>query len=256
LTGPRRLHATFHEKPWGSTDLAPWFPKSEKKIGEVWFGADQNPRILVKFIFTTDKLSIQVHPPGKTEMWHILRAQPGARLALGFREPISRQKLRESAESGEIETLLRWFPVEAGETYFTPAGTVHAIGPGIALCEIQQNFLVTYRLYDYGRPRDLHLDAAAEVAHLGIHPGASQALESSAGRQLLVRSEYFETERLEIAKPTIEIAGPALLVFVEGCGTIAREPFHAGEVWQLPEGAWRLQNEAPVRVLRVRGPEL
>ena len=256
MTVPRRLQATFHEKPWGSTNLEPWFPKSEKKIGEIWFGADENPPILVKFIFTTDKLSIQVHPPGKTEMWHILRAEPGARIALGFREPISRRKLRESAESGEIEGLLQWFPVKAGETYFTPPGTVHAIGPGLALCEIQQNFLVTYRLYDYGRPRELHLDAAEEVSHLGVHPGASRSLESSAGRRLLVRCEHFETELVEIRETAIEIAGPAVLVFVEGGGAIGGEPFRAGEVWHVPESAWRLESKSPVRALRVRGPGL
>ena len=75
---------------------------------------------------------------GKTEMWHILRAEPGAEIALGFREPITRERLGESARSGEIEQLLRWIPVQPGETYFTPAHTVHAIGGGLVLCEIQQ----------------------------------------------------------------------------------------------------------------------
>lgn len=255
MTQPRRLHASFHEKPWGSADLEPWFPRSEKKIGEVWFGAEENPSILVKFIFTTDKLSIQVHPPGKTEMWHILRAEPDARIALGFREPISRQQLRESAESGEIENLLRWLPVRAGETYFTPPGTVHAIGSGVTLCEIQQNFLVTYRLYDYGRPRDLHLDQAAEVANLGKHPGASMPLESIPGRTLLVCCEYFETELLT-APPRAGAAGSHLLVFLEGRGAVAGVPFQAGETWLVPENAspLDLRSEGAFRALRVREP--
>ena len=130
MTRPVRLKATFQEKIWGSTNLEPWFPRSDKKIGEVWFTAESAIPVLVKFLFTSDKLSVQVHPAGaqgKTEMWHILRAEPGSQIALGFREPVSRERLREAARSGEIERLLHWVPVSAGETYFTPARTVHAI---------------------------------------------------------------------------------------------------------------------------------
>ena len=115
----------------------------------------------MKLLFTSERLSVQVHPDdgedgprGKTEMWHILEAEPGAAIALGFREPITRERLREATRTGEIERLLNWMPVKAGETYFTPAHTVHAIGAGIVLCEIQQNSDVTYRLWDYGRPRE------------------------------------------------------------------------------------------------------
>ena len=103
---------------------------------------------------------------GKTEMWHILRADPGAQIALGFRRPITPERLRGASISGEIEQLLHWVDVQPGQTFFTPAGTVHAIGAGIALCEIQQHSDVTYRLYDYGRPRELHLDKAADVSNL------------------------------------------------------------------------------------------
>ena len=133
----------------------------------------------MKLLFTSERLSVQVHPDdgedgprGKTEMWHILRAEPGATIALGFREPITRERLRGIRRSGEIEQLVHWIPVQAGETYFTPAHTVHAIGGGIVLCEIQQISDVTYRLYDYGRPRELHLDKAAPISDLGAHPGA------------------------------------------------------------------------------------
>ncbi len=152
----------------------PWYLNSaQKKIGEVWFEADLP--LLVKFVFTSERLSVQVHPNdefaaahensrGKTEMWYVLRADPGARLAIGFREAISRERLRESALSGEIEQLLNWIEVQAGDAFFVPAGTVHAIGGGLALCEIQQHSDITYRLYDYGRPRELHLDKAMQVA--------------------------------------------------------------------------------------------
>ncbi len=257
---PTRLKTTFLEKVWGSTALAPWFPNPQNKIGEVWFTAEQRLPVLVKFLFTSDKLSVQVHPDGpqgKTEMWHILRAEPGARIALGFREPLSRERLREAAQTGEIERLLHWFPVSAGETYFTPARTVHAIGGGIALCEIQQFSDVTYRLYDYGRPRELHLDQAVAISDLGAHPGGSQPRALPGGRKSLVRCEYFETEMIELAKLAgpVEIEGPALLIFIEGSGRVAGEVFQLGEVWQLPAGAWRLDAAStPVRALRVMAP--
>jgi mannose-6-phosphate isomerase len=257
---PTRLKATFYEKVWGSTAIEPWFPKPENKIGEVWFTAEQQLPVLVKFLFTSGKLSVQVHPGGprgKTEMWHILRAEPGAQIALGFREPVSRERLREAARSGEIERLLHWFPVSAGETYFTPARTVHAIGAGIALCEIQQYSDATYRLYDYGRPRELHLDQALAISDLGDHPGASQAMALPGGRKRLVRCEYFETELIEMAAPmqSIEIEGSALLIFIEGSGNLAGEAFQMGEVWLLPAGTWPLDLQStPVRVLRVIAP--
>ena len=222
--------------------------------------AEQQLPVLVKFLFTSDKLSVQVHPDGpqgKTEMWHILRAEPGSQIALGFREPVSRERLREAARSGEIERLLHWVPVSAGETYFTPARTVHAIGGGIALCEIQQFSDVTYRLYDYGRPRELHLDQAVAISDLGNHPGASKAMALSDGRKQLVRCEYFETELLEMMGPMrpIEIEGSALLIFIEGSGKLAGETFQMGEVWLMPAGTWRLDFQStPVRALRVVAP--
>jgi len=260
LTRPARLKATFLERVWGSTALEPWFPKPTSKIGEVWFTAEEQLPVLVKFLFTSDKLSVQVHPDGpqgKTEMWHILRAEPGSRIALGFREPVSRERLREAAASGEIERLLHWFPVSAGETYFTPARTVHAIGGGIALCEIQQYSDVTYRLYDYGRPRELHLDQAVAISDLGDHPGASHAKTLPGGRKVLVSCAYFETELLELAGPadSIEIEGSRLLIFIEGSGCLAGQTFQMGEVWLMPAGTWPLDvNAAPVRALQVSVP--
>ncbi len=118
-----------------------------------------NLPLLIKFLFTTEALvRFRCIPEGKTEMWHILAAEPGAKIAAGFRVPITEQKLRESAVSGEIEELLEWFEARPGDTFFIPAGTVNAIGAGLTLCEIQQWSDVTYRLFDYGRPREMHLD--------------------------------------------------------------------------------------------------
>jgi len=264
---PTRLEPSFHEKIWGTADLEPWFPRAEKKIGEVWFPPPPELPILVKFLFTSARLSVQVHPPdeyarrhehsaGKTEMWHILRAAPGGEIALGFREPITRDRLRESAASGEIEKLLRWIPVHAGETYFTPAGTVHAIGGGLALCEIQQLSDVTYRLYDYGRPRELHLDKGAGVAHLGPHAGAAVPTHIGPDHKLLARCPYFETESLSIAvERQYAFARPHLLILLDGRGRFGDLSCRAGEVWFAAAGAgFTIEPATPLRLLRTSLP--
>jgi mannose-6-phosphate isomerase len=240
-----RLTPVSKEKVWGSTQLEPLFPNSEKKIGEVWFeGAHELP-VLIKFLFTSEKLSVQVHPDdayarqhhdsrGKTEMWHVLRAEPGAQIAAGFRETITPQRLRDASLSGEIENLLQWFDASAGDTFFIPAGTVHAIGAGLTLCEIQQYSDVTYRLYDYGRPRELHLDRAADVSNLGPH-GARRWAEG----EILVSCPYFTTSRLRISAPTRHLPSSRsaeLLVVTEGSGHIDGHPTKAGDVWYLEAG--------------------
>src|SRR5262249_32059318 len=104
---------------------------------------------------------------GKTEMWHVVAAEPRAQVAVGFQEPLSRARLREASLTGEIERLLTWHDAKPGDTFFLPAGTVHAIGEGLVICEIQQYSNITYRLYDYGRPRELHLDHGVDVSDLG-----------------------------------------------------------------------------------------
>src|SRR5947208_12359387 len=113
-----RLTPSLRERVWGRTRLAPWYPDSATPIGESWFLADRELPLLVKLIFTSERLSVQVHPDdgedgprGKTEMWHILEAAPGAAIALGFREPITRQQRVEAARSGRIEQLVNWTPV-------------------------------------------------------------------------------------------------------------------------------------------------
>jgi mannose-6-phosphate isomerase len=249
----RRLESTALEKVWGTPDTEPWYPRSERKIGEVWFTAPEEPRLLVKFVFTSASLSVQVHPPdspsglGKTEMWHILRAAPGARLALGFEHPASRDQVREAAISGEIEQLLRWYPAHPGDTFFVPAGTVHAIGGGLALCEIQQNSDVTYRLYDYGRPRELHLDESLRVADLGWYTGP----EVPAG------CPYFRTESIATAAPVAYEAGPhaEFLICLEGEGLFGTEPFAPGQVWIASAGTMcAIQPLGQVRLLRTHVP--
>ncbi len=241
---PIRLTPSLREKVWGRTCLAPWFPDSENPIGEAWFLTSRELPLLVKLIFTSERLSVQVHPDdgedgprGKTEMWYILDAEPGAAIALGFRQPITRQRLLESTRTGEIERLINWIPVKPGETYFTPAHTVHAIGAGIVLCEIQQNSDVTYRLWDYGRPRELHVEKAVALAGLGVHPGAVQPAALGGGREELVRSKHFVTELVRLKAGTACTPAPEecqLWISVEGRGTIGGEAFQTGEVWLLP----------------------
>jgi mannose-6-phosphate isomerase len=245
LKSPLRLTPSPREKVWGRKQLAPWFPNSERNIGEVWFLAKRELPLLVKLLLTSEKLSIQVHPDdgegvnrGKTEMWHILEAETGAQIALGFRESISRERLREACISGEIEQLMNWFPVKAGETYFTPAHTVHAIGAGIVLCEIQQHSDVTYRLWDYGRAREIHLEQGVAVADVGVHPGSVSPVPIEKGRDLLVRSRHFVTEAVCLLPGASYQPSPEpcqLLIVVEGRGAIGGEPIKTGEVWYLSE---------------------
>src|ERR1035438_7886254 len=152
----------------------------------------RNPMAMVAPGAASRMCHISVLPRGKTEMWHILEAAPGATIAMGFREPITRERLWEATRTGEVEHLLRWAPVEAGETYLIPAHTVHAIGAGIVLCEIQQNSDVTYRLWDYGRPREIHVEKAVPICDLGVHPGASRAVPVSEGREEVARSKHLD----------------------------------------------------------------
>ncbi len=244
-----RLTPSFKEKVWGSTRLEPLFLNSPKKIGEVWFEGVDNLPVLIKFLFTTEKLSVQVHPDdeyarkhhnsrGKTEMWHVLAAEPGAQIAAGFREPITPGRLREASLSGEIENLLQWFDAAPGDTFYIPAGTVHAIGAGLTLCEIQQHSDITYRLYDYGRPRELHLDRAVEVSRLGPCP-ARQESSKNTQLDLLVSCPYFTTFRLWIPNGEKYIAPASrteILVLIEGSGTMEGQSIKVGDVWYLEAG--------------------
>jgi len=236
-----RLTPRFVPKVWGSTHLKPWFPDSVDKIGEVWFEGAAYLPLLIKFLFTTEPLSVQVHPEGKTEMWHILAAEPGAKIAAGFRQPITPERLRASALSGEIEELLEWHEARPGDTFFIPAGTVHAIGAGLALCEIQQWSDVTYRLFDYGRPRELHLDEGVRVSRLGPHAARQNAREG-----VLVSCPFFTTQRLQVAGTVSRKA--RMIAVLDGNLEIDGHAANAGEVWHsdADHGALELRGQATV----------
>lgn len=239
---PQRLPSTVLEKVWGALETEPWFRNPEgRKIGEIWFSASDSLPILVKLLFTSDNLSVQVHPQdeyarkhhqprGKTEIWHILRAEADSKVAIGLREKLTPDRLRAAALSGEIMDLLNWMPARVGDTFFVPAGAVHAIGAGLALCEIQQRSDVTYRLYDYGRPRELHLDHALAVC---------LPEPFSARTALPFECQYFRAEPL-IVNGRMPVRPPernTIYVALSGEGSIAGEPFRAGEAWEIPGGA-------------------
>ena len=254
---PKRIEPEFVERVWGRTDLSPLFGPQEKRIGEVWFPLPGDFPLLVKFIFTSERLSVQVHPRdeyarihensrGKTEMWHILSAEPDSTIAVGFRQPVDTATLRSAIADGSIVDLLNWIPAKTGETVFTPAGTVHAIGAGIALCEIQQNSDVTYRLYDYGRPRALHLEKGLEVLDPVPYEGRCP---------LPVACEYFFTEKLDVAEPqSSELDQEYLLIPIAGTGLLAGQKFEAGQVWNVPAGtgAIAVEPHGAAQILRTR----
>ncbi len=198
-----KLERRYVEKPWGRTQLSSLFdPPAGKRIGEVWFTDEAERPLLAKYIFTSERLSIQVHPNdeqararglshGKTECWYIIDAEPGATLGLGFIRQIGAEELREAALDGSIEHLIDWRPVSAGDFVFVPSGTVHAIGAGVSLLEFQQNSDVTYRLYDYGRPRELHLADAVAVASRSPFPDRLARHVSGNEQQTLVDGPHF-----------------------------------------------------------------
>lgn len=263
---PVRLTPSLREKVWGKTKLTPWFPDSAQPIGEAWYLAERELPLLVKLIFTSERLSVQVHPDdgedgprGKNEMWHILEAEAGASIALGFREPLTRERLLETTRTGEIEQLLNWIPVRPGETYYTKAHTVHAIGAGLVLCEIQQHCDITYRLWDYGRPREIHVEKAVPISDLTVHSGASRPEPIGHGRESLVRSRHFITESLRLQPgaahtPTAEVC--QLWICLEGQAVIGGEPVRQGEVWLLPESGAQpeLRAQSSARFLRTYVP--
>jgi mannose-6-phosphate isomerase len=198
------LERHFVEKPWGREDIPAVFgAPAGQRIGEVWYEAPDGAPLplLVKWLFTSEKLSIQVHPSdeqalarglssGKEECWYIVDAEPGAVLGIGTTQTLTADELRAASLSGEIEGLMDWKPVQAGDYFYIPAGTVHAIGAGITLVEVQQYADITYRLYDYGRPRELHLDDGVAVSKAA--PYADPRSGKAKGNTQLVDGPYFK----------------------------------------------------------------
>jgi mannose-6-phosphate isomerase len=197
-------------KPWGRTDIPEQFGgASDERLGEIWFqredGGTDDP-LLVKYLFTSERLSVQVHPDdaaarqaghprGKDEAWVVLDAEPGASIGIGLNRSVSPEELRAAALDGSVACLLEWRQVEKGDVFYSPAGTIHSIGAGLTLLEVQQNCDITYRLYDFGRSRELHLDEGVTAARTDSDVGRSVERPLADGRSIIVQGPKFILER-------------------------------------------------------------
>lgn len=165
--------------------------------------------LLIKVIFAREKLSVQVHPDdamaqkygfprGKTECWYALAADPGAQVAVGLEPGTDLNQIEKKIQDGTLESSLKMLSVAAGDTIFVDAGTVHAIWPGSILLETQQNCDLTYRMYDYGRPRELHIEKSLEATKLKTRAGKVEP-KTLDGRTVLIDADYFRVERVPVA---------------------------------------------------------
>lgn len=233
------------EKPWGRKKLPAPFSNPAKErsraVGEIWFDMPgQSLDLMIKYIFTSEKLSIQVHPSdqqakilrqpkGKEECWYILHAEPNATLGVGTTRPLSDGELRAASLTGEIEQLLDWKPVSAGDFFYIPAGTVHAIGAGVSLIEIQQNADITYRLYDYGRPRELHLDEGVAVSNARPYDQKLFSHLDTSDRQTVVQGPKFNLELCRSNIVSLAGRGPHYIIPLQGNIDFGDETASPGE---------------------------
>jgi mannose-6-phosphate isomerase len=248
LTGDECLVATG---PHAGKTLGCLFGESSEAMLGAGAPSPASP-LLIKVIFAREKLSVQVHPDdrlaqkygqprGKSECWYVLAAGPGAQVAAGLKPGVTLDEVKEGIQAGTLEESLNLLPVAAGELIFVDAGTVHAIWPGSILLETQQNCDLTYRMYDYGRGRELHIDKALEATRLTTRAGKVPA-RVLADRAILVDEEYFRVERIPVdgsrtsASPADEDKahrGLAYLFAAAGSGRI-HSPCKSFEPVELP----------------------
>jgi len=243
--------------------------------------------LLVKFIFPEEKLSVQVHPDdayaakheqaqggrGKTEMWYAMRARPGAEVLVGLKPEVTRENFTRAIAEGTAENSLVRVPISQGDAIFVPAGTAHTIGPGLVLCEIQEQSDLTYRVYDYnrrdanGRARELHIEKALEVMRFGRQVGGKIEpvclREDGTEKTYFVSCPYFETARWEFSGPVpMEPSAESfeLLIVLEGSGAICwqseRVDYGPAQVWMIPAGLGKFQvaPSEPTALLRTFVP--
>jgi mannose-6-phosphate isomerase len=203
--------------------------------------------LLVKTLFPREKLSVQVHPNdaqagalgmgrGKTECWYVLSAEPGAELALGFRGEISNEEIKAAIADGTLEGKLNYLQVKAGDMVFVDAGTVHSIGPGMVILETQEYSDITYRLYDFGRPRELHVDAGLAVTRTSSSAGLVKPVAME-GYTRLVASDYFVVDRFTATEAGVALglSGKMQMLFALGEGVSAE-----GEAGSVGLDPWRV----------------
>jgi mannose-6-phosphate isomerase len=299
--GPIPLTPIFQERIWGVGALPAWYnrPTHLGPIGEVWltaetclspegqslatltqlypeaFGAgnDATFPLLMKILLPREKLSVQVHPNdleaqalgqprGKTECWYILSAEPDATVAVGLKSPLTADQLRTAIEDQTLEDHLNYIPVRAGDMVFVDAGTVHAIGPGMVVLETQQYSDVTYRLYDYGRPRELHVDAGLAVSKTSTNAGLI-APKSMVSFVRLVASDYFLVDRFIVTEELpADLGLPShlqiLVALSEGCVVTAdalpATTLRAGHAVLLPAEGISYTLEGTGDVIRIAQP--
>jgi mannose-6-phosphate isomerase len=228
LTGPESVVETG---PMAGRTLAAVAAEAGESLLGVAGGAEFP--LLVKLLFPNDKLSVQVHPDdaqaqamgqprGKTECWYVLKAEPGAAIALGLKRGASAEAIRTAIADGTMEEWMEWVPVEAGDMVFVDAGTVHAIGPGVVLLETQQTCDVTFRMYDYGRPRELHVEQALGVMKLETAAGKVAPVVMD-GFVRLIEQKYFVVDRYEVGKwgeVIVPAEGAGCLVGLSGAAAV------------------------------------
>ena len=199
-----KLATKIVDKPWGRRGIDARFGVDpDRQVGEIWFEppAGRQLDVMAKYLFTTERLSIQVHPDdptarkrgyprGKDECWIVLDVADNAELGIGTVREASAGEVMESARDGSIVDLLDWKRPSKGDFIYNPAGTIHALGPGLTVLEIQQAVDLTYRLFDYGRPRELHLEEASDVVEPKPH---ANRLDTQVGTEskLLVDGPHF-----------------------------------------------------------------
>lgn len=252
IDAPMILPTSILEKVWGCDRLpAPFVAPEGLRVGEIWFEPpSQLPDLLVKYLFTSEKLSIQCHPDaaqaqalgagrtGKDECWLVVAADPGATLGIGFNREIDADTMREAALDGSIEDLMTWHQVQAGDFFYIPAGTVHAIGPGCSIIEVQQNEDITYRLYDYGRDRELHLDEGLQVARGTPYDMALHQRLPASGHVTLVDGPKFRLDLVDGVPDQALLysyACPSLVVPIAGEVLVNGEVVSPGECAYSPD---------------------
>ena len=245
-----RLSENRVAKPWGRTDLPEQFGGTVgEPLGEIWFqrkDGETDP-LLVKYLFTSERLSVQVHPEdeaargaghlrGKDEAWIVLDAAPDACIGIGLKRPATAADLKAAAHDGSIVDLLDWRAARPGDAYYSPAGTLHSIGPGLTLLEVQQNCDITYRLYDFGRPRELHLEDGIAVADLKARVARSREQPLEQGRSIVTQGPKFTLERWvlggRIGASALE---PMWLIPIRGAISSGVTKLDPGSVWIATE---------------------
>lgn len=246
LTMLQRLEKIVVEKPWGRTDIPKEFGEfGGQRIGEIWFAhpdGDAAP-FMIKFLFTSERLSIQVHPDnaaaqaaglprGKEECWLVLDARPGAELGVGLNGEITREELHDAALDGSIVDRIDWRRSKTNDFVYNQAGTIHAIGPGLTIVEIQQNVDCTYRIYDYGRARELHLDEGLKVSSLRpSHDPRDQSVDPTKNAMLVDGPHFRVLQLADQIDPAIvsgNIDDWTVVPLSSGC-SVDGELIHLGE---------------------------